>query len=82
MKYLLLLFLYHLIRKIEGMMMSKITKFGDSLTLTLIMFLAEIFGGISVVWYQNVFFKKKEEKPSLSKRSTLIQGTAQMKKKR
>lgn len=78
MKYLLLLFLYHLIRKIEGMMMSKITKFGDSLTLTLIMFLAEISGGFLVSRYQKVLFKKKEEKTNTHNKITLIQREARL----
>ena len=80
MRYLLLLFAYHYIRQILGMVMSKVVLFSESLTLTFLMFFGEFFGGLAVILYHKISFYKKRQENILNKKGSieLIQGTAQM----
>ena len=55
MKYLLLLFVYFYIRKIEGIIINKVLLFGDSLTFTILMFFGEFFGGLLVFIIHRLF---------------------------
>ena len=80
MRYLLLLFAYHYIRQILGMVMGKVVLFSESLTLTFLMFFGEFFGGLAVILYHKISFYKKRQENILNKKGSieLIQGTAQM----
>ena len=80
MRYLLLLFAYHYIRQILGMVMGKVVYFSESLTLTFLMFFGEFFGGLAVILYHKISFYKKRQENILNKKGSieLIQGTAQM----
>ena len=71
MRYLLFLLFYHYLRKIEGILMSKITHFSDSLTLTFLMFFAELFGGLVVIIYQRYHFLNKQKE--ITKENNKIQ---------
>jgi hypothetical protein len=61
MRFLIYLFIYHYTRKIEGIIMSKVCNFNDSLLLTFLMFFGELFGGLAIFIYQKYFFAKKVE---------------------
>ena len=61
MRYLIILFVVHYMRKILSIIMGKLIHFGDNLSLTFIMFLAEFFGGLSVVIYHHFFFLKNNK---------------------
>ena len=61
MKYLFLLLIFHYTRQIEGMLINKIIHFGDTLTFTFLMFFGEFLGGIAVIFYQRLFFRKKNK---------------------
>ena len=78
MQYLLYLLLYHYLRKIEGILINKITHFSDSLTLTFLMFFSELFGGLAVIIYQRFHFlskpNKQKEIPKQNIGIKLIQG--------
>lgn len=78
MRYLLFLFLYHYSRKIEGMVMGKVIGFSDSLTLTILMFCGEFFGGLAVIIYQKYFFSHKRKKKKINIGIKLIQGNSQI----
>ena len=84
MRYLILLFVYHYIRQILGMVMSKVVHFSESLTLNFLMFFGEFFGGLAIILYHKLsFYKKREKTYYFGKTSTLgsiqlIQNQAQM----
>ena len=61
MRYLLLGFTFYYVRKIHGIIMSKLIQFNDSLSFMIIMFSAEFFGGLAVFIYQNLYFSKKKK---------------------
>ena len=56
MIYFIILFSFHYIRKIEGMLISKILHFNDSLTFNFLMFSGEFLGGLSVILYHKIYF--------------------------
>ena len=58
---LIILFVVHYMRKILSIIMGKLIHFGDNLSLTFIMFLAEFFGGLSVVIYHHFLFLKNNK---------------------
>ena len=86
MRYLFFLFAYHYARKIEGMIMNKVTHFSHSLSLMILMFSGEFLGGLATVIYQNLHFsqrqklkiKEKEKKSKINNKNNigikLIQG--------
>ena len=59
MKYLLLLFVWHYIRKIEGIIINKVLHFGDSLTFTILMFFGEFLGGLFILIIHKLFYSRK-----------------------
>ena len=61
MKYLIILLLFHYTRKIETILIVKIINFQSSLTYTLLMFLGEFLGGLSVYLYNVYIFPKKRQ---------------------
>lgn len=77
MRYLVILFLVHYSRIIERIIMSKQIKFNDSLTLTFLMFLAEIIGGFSVFIYQNMFLSKSNKKNVVLEKMIISKRTNQ-----
>ena len=75
MKYLIILLLFHYTRKVESILIVKIINFQSSLTYTLLMFLGEFLGGLSVYLYNAyVLPKKKKDTPNMYAKIQLIQG--------
>ena len=77
MRYLILLFVYHYIRMILGIIMSKVVYFTEPLTLTFLMFFGEFLGGLAVIKYNKLSFYKKTKERTFTK-VNLIHNTAQM----
>ena len=62
--------------------MNKVVHFSDSLTLTLLMFLAELLGGLALKIYQKCSFHKKGIKKSFNFGIKLIQKGSKKNKKK
>lgn len=64
LKYPFQLIIWHLLRKLETMLISYLFNFGDSLVYIPLMFIGEFLSGLIFYNYQNKFFKKEKEKES------------------
>ena len=64
LKYPFQLIIWHLLRKLETMLISYLFNFGDSLFYIPLMFIGEFLSGLIFYNYQNKFFKKEKEKES------------------
>ena len=68
LKYPLQLLLYHELRNVETILLSKLLKFSESLVFTPLMFLGEFFSGLIIFLYQkkmvrkNIFIEKRPNK--------------------
>ena len=62
LKYPFQLIIWHLLRKIETMLISYLFNFGDSLVYIPLMFIGEFVSGLIFYSYQNKFFQKVKEK--------------------
>ena len=60
--YPLQLMIWHLLRKLETMLISYLFNFGDSLIYTPLMFIGEFISGLIIFLYQKNFVKKGKEK--------------------
>ena len=56
--YIMYLFIYYYLRRVEKTIIEHFYPFNDSLIFALLMHLGEFFGGLSVLIYQSAFFKK------------------------
>ena len=54
--YLLLLFAYYYLRKIDGIIISKVLDFHSSFIFTFLMAFGELFGGLAIYLYQKFLF--------------------------
>ena len=64
LKYPFQLIIWHLLRKLETILISYLFNFGDSLVYIPLMFIGEFLSGLIFYNYQNKFFKKEKEKES------------------
>ena len=80
MRYLFFLLACHYTRKIEGMIMSKVIHFSDSLTLMILMFFGEFLGGLVVFLYNHLYFERRKKLGGKNIGVKLIQGKAGMRK--
>ena len=64
LKYPFQLIIWHLLRKLETILISYLFNFGDSLFYIPLMFIGEFLSGLIFYNYQNKFFKKEKEKES------------------
>ena len=81
MIYLIFLFFWHYIRKIEIMIIPKVIYFNDSLSFTFIMFLAEFLGGLGVIFYQKLHFLHRNNQTKQDEELTKILTKGKGKKK-
>ena len=72
LKYPFQLIIWHLLRKLETMLISYLFNFGDSLVYIPLMFIGEFLSGLIFYNYQNKFFKKEKEKESKEISDTLL----------
>lgn len=72
--YIIQLFIYYYLRRIDSTLIKRIFNFQDSLIFTLLMHFGEFFGGLASYIYQNTFLKtiKKLEKNKNNINSRLI----------
>ena len=78
--YIMYLFIYYYLRRVEKTIIEHFYPFNDSLIFTLLMHLGEFFGGLSVLIYQSAFFKKSKNNKFERTRSfiKIIQDKKQM----
>ena len=78
--YIMYLFIYYYLRRVEKTIIEHFCPFNDSLIFTLLMHLGEFFGGLSVLIYQSAFFKKSKNNKFERTRSfiKIIQDKKQM----
>lgn len=72
LKYPFQLIIWHLLRKLETILISYLFNFGDSLVYIPLMFIGEFLSGLIFYNYQNKFFKKEKEKESKEISDTLL----------
>ena len=72
LKYPFQLIIWHLLRKLETILISYLFNFGDSLFYIPLMFIGEFLSGLIFYNYQNKFFKKEKEKESKEISDTLL----------
>ena len=78
--YIMYLFIYYYLRRVEKTIIEHFYPFNDSLIFTLLMHLGEFFGGLSVLIYQSAFYKKSKNNKFERTRSfiKIIQDKKQM----
>ena len=59
--YIIQLFIYYYLRRIDSTIIKRIFNFQDSLIFTLLMHFGEFFGGLASYIYQNTFLKNKKK---------------------
>jgi hypothetical protein len=59
--YIIQLFIYYYLRRIDSTIIKRIFNFQDSLIFTLLMHFGEFFGGLASYIYQNTFLKTKKK---------------------
>ena len=78
--YIMYLFIYYYLRRIEKTIIEHFYPFNDSLIFTLLMHLGEFFGGLSVLIYQTAFLNERKNNKVERTRSfiKIIQDKKQM----
>ena len=76
--YILQLFIYYYLRRIDMIIIRRLYKFDNSLIFTFLMHSGEFFGGLSTYIYQKTFLKNKTKKIKQNTRIEIIQNKKKM----